>query len=246
MSSISKYLPIIIPVGLSILILIGGLIYIRSQATQTLEKEVSKQVEDTLREVPRDLPTDLRIENLEDENKELKKELESLKTALNKSTPQTQGSVLTDSRLRILETSVAQIKGDIISLQSSDKTLSAKKNPVVYIPLGSGDGGGDVDWRSYDSYQATFDPANFPGYTNMQLEVLYKMEALGSTGYVRLFNNTDGTATSPEISTTSNNFAWYTSGTFTLPAGSKVYKLQLKSPTQTNVILQLARIKVNF
>lgn len=241
----TKYLPIIIPIVVAILILIGGLIYIRSQAVQTVESEVSKQVESTLREVPQDLPSELRLENLEDENKTLKKELEDLKASLTKSSPQTQSSVLTDSRLRTLETTTAQLKADVTTVKDSVTTLSSTKNPVVYIPLGTGGSGADLDWYTLNQYQATIDPSSYPGYTSMQLEVSYKLDTSSGTGYARLYNATDGNGMG-EVSTTIDQYSWVTSGTFTPASGSKVYKLQIKSATGTNLTLQSARIKVNF
>ena len=90
------------------------------------------------------------------------------------------------------------------------------------------------------------DTANYPGYKSMTLEVNFRIFQNG-TGYVRFANKTDGTSyANSELSTTSNDYATKSSGTFTITSGSKTYVVQAKSTTGYSVDLQWSRIRVDF
>ncbi|MBI2329904.1 hypothetical protein HYU94_00745 [Candidatus Daviesbacteria bacterium] len=151
-----------------------------------------------------------------------------------------------DPGVAALESAVADLKTRVESLEKGT-TVSpgTTKSSTAYIPLGTGGGGADKGWVSINSYGATIDPAEYPGYSTMQLEVNLRLTQKVGTAYARLYNSTDQTA-KEQVSTTSDSFSWQSSTGFTLPSGKKSYTLQMKSTDGTDVQLQSARIKVNF
>lgn len=198
-------------------------------------------------EVPKTLPgatLEDRMKNLEDTILKLVPQVNNLKSSTN---PTTQNTSSLDNKMKGLETAVTELKARVSVLEkgSTTTTQSQLKSATVYIPLGSGGGGGDKDWVSNSSYGATIDPSEYPGYSTMQLEVNFRLTQKSGTAYARLYNVTDQTA-KEQVSTTSDGFSWQTSYGFTLPAGKKTYTLQMKSTEGVEVQLQSARIKVNF
>ncbi len=153
-----------------------------------------------------------------------------------------------ESRLKAVETAIADLKTRVADLEkktSSQTTSTTTTKSVVYIPLGSGGNAGNTDWYSLSNYQITLNPSDYPGYTNMQLEVNFRLTSSGGTAYARLYNSSDGTGLQ-QVTTTSTSLNTQTSYYFNLARGSKTYTLQVKSDQGSNLEVQSARIKVNF
>lgn len=125
---------------------------------------------------------------------------------------------------------------------------NAQKAPV-YIPLGSGTLTPDHanNWYTVNVPQAAIDPADYPGYSAMQLEITMRAFQGNGLASARLFNSNESTAIlNSEVSTAMENFTLLTSGGFRLPVGKKTYRIQIKSATGYEVDFQDARIRVNF
>jgi hypothetical protein len=127
----------------------------------------------------------------------------------------------------------------------STQTSSAKS---VYIPVGySGSSTATQDFESIGSQQVTIDTSNYPGYKQVVLEANMRIYQGNGTGWARLYNLTDGAIISgSDVSTSSETFSTKSSSGFTLPAGNKLYTVQLKSLTGYSVDLQLVRIRIDF
>lgn len=155
------------------------------------------------------------------------------------------------NEINTLEQTVATLQNRVATLESSGQTATqttttSSKVPV-YIPLGSGGSASGLDWTTQDSLAITLDPGSYSGYTSMQLEVSLSVYQGNGTAYTRLYNSDDGTGvTNSDVSTTSQSYNWVTSNGFSLPSGSKTYKIQLKTSTGYAAQVQDARIKVNF
>lgn len=155
-----------------------------------------------------------------------------------------------ETRVKNLETAVTNLQTQLNQQSQPGQaapTASSPKRSPVYIPLGSGGQWNDQNWLSLTSYEVSVDPAEYDGYSNMQLEVNMRLVQAAGKAYARLYNVTDGSEiTSSEVSTESDKSALLTSSTFKLPAGKKTYRLQIKSTYGFNIELQTARIKVSF
>lgn len=163
---------------------------------------------------------------------------------------------VSESRIQKLESEIADLKNQLSNISNKPSTTQvvtqttpnpvAAKTPPSYIPLGSGGSGNNQDWYTLENYQVVIDPSQYAGYSGMQLEVAFRMDQMAGTAYARLYNLTTNTPISSTVSTTSDQLNWFTSNSFTLPSGSNTYVLQIESPDNTNILLQSARIKVNF
>lgn len=171
---------------------------------------------------------------------------------LNKSIDPTNRSL--EDRIKLLEASltVLERRQDIVEKSTgvstgSTTTSSTGALPPSYIPLGSGGSTSATDWTSVDNLDVSINPADYPGYKSMQLEVSLRTFQGNGQAYARLYNNDDGLAIpTSEVSTTSENYNWQNSATFTLSSGKKTYKIQLKTLTGYEASVQSARIRVNF
>ena len=166
-------------------------------------------------------------------------------------TKQVPGAVSSSNSEQIasLEDRVVNLQTQITQLSASPATTTqatANKSPVVYIPLGSEGQGGNTDWYTLTNYEIQLNPADYPGYTNMQLEVSFRLAQDSGTGYSRLFNATDNADVGISVQTTSSSPQWYQSYFFKPASGTKTYRLQIKSVTGTQIYVQSARIRVNF
>ncbi|GEM_PF-1697959 len=239
----------LLPFILVPILIIAGLGYWRFMASTKSEAspQIDLQIQDSSPvEVPKTLPgatTEDRIKSLEDTVTKLVPQVNSLKPS---------GSPVAsslDSRLVTLETAMTDLKARVSALEKvtpAAPATSGSKSPL-YIPLGaSGGPWTDVNWYTLNEYQASINPDNYSGYSSMQLEVNFRLGESASTGYARLYNVTDGSAITSEVTTTSPNFGLQTSGIFKLPSGQKTYTLQIKSSASKDLFVQSARIKVNF
>lgn len=154
-------------------------------------------------------------------------------------------SQTTEARLKALEIQVADLQKQ--QIPGVGVTTAPVKKPPLYIPLNSGGSTTDANWFSFDAYQISLDPAEYPGYFTVQLEVVGRLIQDIGTGYVRLYNRTDGIEiTSSGASTASDKSVLISSGGFKLASGRKTYQLQAKSDKGIEFYIQNARLKINF
>lgn len=233
---------VIILLGIS-----GGLIYFRfflsnrsaPVTPQAAENIVSEEPIEVPKTLP-DAPVEDNIEALEDTVKTLVDQVNSLKS---------QTSQNLDLRLKAVETAIVDLKVRITNLEQASPApaqTTTTTNPPLYIPLGSGGSTQSQAFVNIDTYQIALNPQDYAGYKNMQLEVNIRRNQPGNQVYARLYNTTDGTATSSEMTTSSTTFVWLSSNAFTLASGAKTYVVQLKVPDGTEGFIQNARIKVNY
>lgn len=236
----------LLPTLFLIIIISAGLIYWRFFAVKTetgslISSKLSKTQSPA--EVPKILPdakVEDRVKILEDALVEIVKRVNSLSS---------QGSSegLDNSKLDPINASISDLKNRVSSLeQVAPASIATGSKSTLFIPVGGSGSYGNTDWTSLSEYEISLDPAKFPDYTGMVLEVNFRMVESASTGSVRLYNVTDSSVVSSEISTSSTNFAVGTSSSFKLPAGNKTYKLQVKVTSGKNLLLDFARVRVNF
>lgn len=223
----------LLPAVLIILLITGGLIWWRFSAKQNLTSPVAQDTPTTdgATEVPKQLPpTPI-----------------PTPAPTTSSASSSQDVTNLNSRLQTAEGAVTELKARISALEKATPVpLSTTTKSTVYIPLGSGGSWGDQDWNSLAEYEVSLNPDNYPGYSNMNLEVIFRLSEAVGTASVRLYNTTDSQATSSQVDSTSTSFSLQTSSTFRLASGTKTYRLQVKSSQSKSLFIQSARIKVNF
>lgn len=238
-------------VVLVLLALAGGLIYFRffkssSSVVSPTSTESSSTPSETAIEVPKTLPgasIDDKVKTLQDTLTKLVEEVNKLKS-----------STITqnlDLRLKAVESSIVDLKVRVSSLEKNPATQStttqtSSTNPPSYIPLSSGGSTNSQNWVTIDTYTISLNSSDYSGYKNAQLEISMRKNQPGDPTYARLYNLTDNTAASTEVSTTSTSFSWISSSGFSLASGSKTYVLQVKVPDGIESFIQSARIKVNY
>lgn len=233
-----KFLPVLI-----ILIVIAAVIGYRSISSSPGNGEIKEEAS-PLTEVPVTSP----LTSTSSDDSRIKR-LEEIVSGLTKSGTGTQNSSSLENRVKTLEMTVTQMQGQINSLKpaTAQTTPAASKQAPLYIPLGSGGTLNDQNWLALSTYEVLIDPADYPGYSNMQLEVNMRLVQTAGEAKARLYNVTDGSdIANSEVTVTADKATLGTSHTFTLPTGRKTYRLQAKSTQGFTLELQTARIKVNF
>ena len=195
-------------------------------------------------EVPKTLPAatiDDKVKSLEDTVSKIVTQVNSLKTQ-ESSTPAS-----LDARLKKVEAAIVDLTARVSALEKSTPAQVSTSQSVIYIPLGSGGGPwGNQGWYSLSEYQVSLNPGNYPGYTVMYLEVIFRLTEKTGTGSVRLYNSTDNSVVSAQVDTISDSFTLQTSSSFKLATGTKTYQLQIQSTKGAPIQIQNARIRVNF
>lgn len=240
-----RFLPFIIIA----LLILGGLGYWRFVAVkQNLESPKATQTQD---QAPIEVPKALPQANLDERVKTLEDLVSKIVVSVNalKSSAKADSNPAVDTKLNSLDAAVTELKVRVSSLEKTSPaapvtTTSGKS--TVYIPLGSGGQISDTNWATLSTFQINLDPAQYPGYTSMQLEVTMRLNQPGGTLYARLYNSSAGSATSSEVTTTSTTSKLVNSSNFTLATNTKTYVLQAKTSDGTLGFLDYARIKVNF
>ena len=219
-----------------------------SKPSATTPSPASLQAQDSGSvEVPKTLPgatVEDRVKSLEDTITKLLPQVNSLKS----STASTGASGSLDSRVANIETAVTELKARVSALEKvTPSSTSVSSQPTIYIPMGSTAGPWtNTDWLTLNEYEISLDPANYLGYTGINLEVNFRLVDPAGTGSVRLYNVTDAGVVSSQLDTSSTSFGFKTSATFKLSTGQKTYKLQVKSSGGKDLYIQSARIRVNF
>ena len=199
-------------------------------------------------EVPKTLPQESiedRVKSLEDLASKMVVQINALKSTASSA------SSADSTKINTLDSSVTELKARVSVLEKTTpapSTSSSTSKFSVYIPLGSGGGSWqNQDWYTTSEYLVSLDPANYPGYSGMVLEVIFRLSESTGTAYVRLYNSTDSSAvSSSDVSTTSSAYTLQTSSSFKLASGTKTYKLQVKNTDGKDLYIQTARIKVSF
>ncbi|MCL5784483.1 MAG: hypothetical protein M1142_03975 [Patescibacteria group bacterium] len=239
-----KLLPVIVVVTL----MISVLVYIRFfKISQPITTPQASSVSYT----PTTGATDKeRIQALEDAVMTIAKQINKMQTSGGSGT-----SSDLENRVKFLEDQVAILQRQQSNGEVTGTTITpvptaspvSQKQPALYIPLGTGGSSTGSDWTTINTYKITLDPADYPGYSSMQLELSLRVYQGNGKAFARLINSDDGLAVLlSEVSTTFGDYTWVTSSPFTLSSGKKNYKVQLKSLTGYEAGIQNARIKVNF
>ncbi len=234
----------LLPFILVPILIVAGLGYWRYQASQSGLTPSQATVEEGPLEVPKTLPEatiEERVKALEDLTAKLVAQVNSLTAA---KSPGLSQSSQSDS----LSADVTELKARVSALENATPApQAASSKSTVYIPLGSGGGPwGNTDWYSTAEYEVSLDPANYPDYSGMNLEVTFKLSEAAGTGSVRLYNVTDSSTTSSQVDNSTATYSLQTSSSFKLAAGTKTYRLQVKSTQNKDLFIQSARIRVNF
>ncbi len=235
----------LLPFILIPILIIGGLGWWRYNAAKQSLTTSQTEVQDLRApiEVPKTLPNasvEDRVKSLEDSVAKLINQVNSFKSSGSSTTS-------SDTRLFSAEGGITELKARVSSLEkTSPAPATAGSKAPLYIPLGAASGPwGSQDWNTINDYEALINSDSYSGYSNMQLEVIFRLTEAAGTGSVRLFNATDNSSYS-QVDTTSTSFGLKTSGNFNLPSGTKTYKLQVKSTQGKDLFIQSVRIKISF
>ncbi len=235
----------ILLIAVVIAVLLGGAYYLRTyyaSSTPSIVSGLTSSSEATDKE---------RISSLENKIEVLERQVANPAIAIVSPIPKASSGASTDQRLGSLEVAAQSLQNQInllkISGTTTQTTTTSTGKSTDYIPLGWVGGISDQNWTSVTTQEITINAADYPGYKSMQFEVNLRIYQGNGTAYARLLNNSDGTGVSnSEVSTTSENYTWVSSSTFTLPSSQKTYRMQLKSTTGYEAGVQNARIKVNY
>lgn len=177
-------------------------------------------------------------------------------TAAPISTPSPTTSSPLQSQIDSLKKDISDLKAQLTQQQAqlastqnqtSQTTQTLTSKVPVYIPLGWVGSGTSLDFATLTTQELAIDSNDYSGYKNMQLEVNLRVYQGNGKAFARLYNNIDFTAVNgSEVATTSSDYTWVSSSTFSLPSGKKTYRIQLKSLTGYSADVQNARLKVNF
>lgn len=164
-----------------------------------------------------------------------------------------------DTKITNLEKTVNSLNLQVTSLNQKYSTLSGTgsttitptptpiPNSAVYVTLGSNGQANDQSYTPIPGFAVTLNPADFPGYKSVTLEATMSRVQLGGTANLQLFNQTTGQAiTASTVTTSSTTFQLVSSSPFQLASGSNTYVLTIQSSDNTNVQVNIARLKINF
>lgn len=228
-----------LPIALIIVLILGGLGYWRYTSSKP-----SLTAPQTAGESPIEVPKTLPQASIEDRVSELEDVVIKLVTQVNG----LKSSSSPDSRISNVESAVTELKARVSALEKATPALAVatSSQSTVYIPVGSGGVWTNTDWNTLPEYEVSLNPDNFPGYSGMILETTFRLDDPSGTASVRLYNVTDNSAASSQLDSTSSAYTLKSSSSFKLASGTKTYRLQVKSSGGKNLLIQSARIKVNF
>lgn len=184
---------------------------------------------------------------------EVPKSLPSITPAVVIKTPADLAPTVTALAARVtnLEAIVANLQAQINAINTSrvatTQTSSNAGSPTYIFALGSTESTTQQNYTTLTNLSLNLDPANYPGFKSMQLEVSLSVYQGNGMAYAILYNSDAGTQIiSSQVSTNSYNPTWVSSNTFTPPSGAHTYQLQLKTNTGYAAQADNFRIKVNY
>lgn len=235
---------------LGILILAGGTFFAVYRFTNTPIPLV-----DAPREVPKNLPAvpDLTPESPNPSATSSANPKPSSTPIKNLSAADSASKISTlENKIQTLENSISnlqsrltQLEGTKTTTSTSTQTSSSSSKATQYIyALGYGGSSTATDWTEISTLNVTVDPSLYVGYTSMQLEAFIRVKDGNGQAFARLYSAGSSVGSS-ELSTTSYQNTWVSSGNFTL-SSKKTYTFQVKSLTGYETFLENARLKINF
>lgn len=151
-----------------------------------------------------------------------------------------------ESRLSALEREVASLSGMSLPNNTAPAT-PLPGSPPSYIPLGWQASSGSLTWTVINSQQFIIDSGDYPTMTSAQFQVEMRVFEGNGTAFATLYDALNNlTLWSAQVSTSSQDYTWVYSPTFSLPGGKHTYELELKSLTGYSADVEDARMKINF
>lgn len=113
-----------------------------------------------------------------------------------------------------------------------------------YIPLGIGTGEGS-EWKDIDNSDMKVNLAQFSGIKNIYFEVAGRLQNDNVTANVRLFDvSVKQAVANSEVTINKLKCQNLTSSSISLPAQSRVYRLQVKTTLNATVYVDQARLRI--
>jgi hypothetical protein len=134
-----------------------------------------------------------------------------------------------------------------VALTPSPTATPAPQKSVkeFFVPLGIGSGNAG-DWTTIDGIGAYVDPADYGSIQNAKLELTVRVPTGNQTVWVRLYNaNNYQTVPGTEMSMSGGAPTLLTSPAFTLPSGSDLYQIQMKTQLQYPAFIDMARLRIH-
>ena len=115
----------------------------------------------------------------------------------------------------------------------------------LFVPLGTGSGSSDT-WADVPGAQATIDSAQYAAIKEVKFEAAVDVPGHNEAVWVRLYNDTDKyiIGGSELYYPDGNGAALQSTGTISLGAGNKVYKVQIKTQLKFPANVTTARIHI--
>ena len=168
-------------------------------------------------------------------------------------TTETQGSVCSPLCITAIENATtSSVATTTISTPPSKPTSS--KTPAVttglpkdyFIPLGTGFTQ-DNNWVNVGGTDITIDPASYGKIKQVVFQASMHIPVANGTIYARLYNVTDNHPVwYSDVSTSEGSSTMVSSANITLDAGSKLYRVQIKTSLQYPSYLDFSRIKITI
>lgn len=113
-----------------------------------------------------------------------------------------------------------------------------------FVPLGSGTGK-TADWTVVDGIGAKIDPADYGSIKQITFEVTAFVPTGNQTIWIRLYNATAlQSVAGSEVTLSGGTATLLTSSPLTLPSGSDLYQVQMKTQLQANTEINMARLRI--
>lgn len=239
-----RFLPFVIPAVAIAVVLVAIRFVLGGQTAKQPVLQLTSTSSNTVTTTDSELAE--RVRSLEEVVAALIQKVNSISTATSVKNSGSSNATV-EQRLKVLETAVNDLKVKVINLDNITPTpISTSTKYPMYIPMGNSYSLNNDSWTTLDSFEVSFDPADYPGYSGVQLEVSMRVISSLGKAYARLYNNSDGSVvTSSEISTNSDKFVLVTSSNIKLSTGKKYYRLQVKSQGYEGFFVN-PRIKINF
>lgn len=241
----------LLPIGIVIILIIAvGLLFFRNSSFSSQPKPTQSLLNLSIPADTSAQTIDDRVKNLEVGFATLVDEIKKIEKGEIPALSGNQSSAALEERVRILEIAVNDLKNNVgISTTAPTSTpIQTQSQPDIFIPFCADTNTQDANWTYTEiNCDISLNPNDFSGYSSIQLEGDMRLTQIVGTFYVRLYNVTDSSAvSSSDMSTTADSYTLVSSSKFNLAPGTKTYRLQLKSSSNTQAIIKNARLRVNF
>jgi uncharacterized membrane protein len=144
-----------------------------------------------------------------------------------------------------IKNAIASITPVVVTTAPAQQTTSSGGAQEFFVPFGAASGASQGTYATLPALQAYVNMSQYSGVQTVTFEVSMTIPNGNQTAYVQLYNSTDGYAIpNSQMTMSGGTPQLLISPNLTLPAGNKLYQVQINTQLNSSINIDQARLHI--